>query len=93
MVVLRRLPRPGGGTSFTSHRIFTHGSLLLRTAQSSADWDVNQDKNYSLTNLSQRSHLCFYEKAVPVKQAVVAMRSGFYPCSGHKRMWELRRLI
>lgn len=58
----RRLPRPGGEASFHSGRIFFHGSLLLKTAQSSAGWEVNQGRNYSLFNLTQPSHFRFHEK-------------------------------
>ena len=50
------LTRPGGGGSLCSGRFFTHGSLLLKTAQSSAGWGVNQRKNYSLADLTPQSH-------------------------------------
>ena len=41
----RRLPRPGGGGPLCSGRFFAQGSPLNSTAQSSADWGVNQGKN------------------------------------------------
>jgi hypothetical protein len=49
-------PAPGRGRFLPLRQVFTHGPLLMNTAQFTAGWGVNQGRNRSLMNLTRRSH-------------------------------------